>query len=209
MTNKTFEIGCPLSCRPELNVSAWCLLAVFFGLLSAPVSSVLGDETPGQNHAASAGGFRVGAWRNWFFVSFLPEGTEAETLGLETESYFPLGDYEVKNISYLEGADYPRPIPGQPPGNTAPGFEIEAGINDLLTGQRQMVYRTQLRLRVRVGPVVCRRHHPAAVVGRRRRGPCRRQLPHGEALRILQTEYGQGRHIRALRHQRQLGQALR
>jgi hypothetical protein len=54
-------------------------------------------------------------------------------LGLETESYFPLGGYEVKNISYLELADYPRPIPGQPPGNSVPGFEVDTGIGDLLT----------------------------------------------------------------------------
>ena len=94
---------------------------------------VMGDVQDNTSHPTTEEGFRIGAWRNWFFVSFLPEGTEAESLGLETESYFPLGSYEVKNISYLEGADYPRPIPGQPPGNVSPGLEIEAGINDLLT----------------------------------------------------------------------------
>ena len=93
----------------------------------------MGDVQDNTSHPTTEEGFRIGAWRNWFFVSFLPEGTEAESLGLETESYFPLGSYEVKNISYLEGADYPRPIPGQPPGNVSPGLEIEAGINDLLT----------------------------------------------------------------------------
>ena len=80
-------------------------------------------------------GFRIAALRNWFFFSFLPEGDEAKTLGLETESYFSLGNYEIKNISYLEVADFPRSIPGQPPGNASPTpeIEIDTGINDLLS----------------------------------------------------------------------------
>ena len=109
--------------------------AIVLGCLCFAASIANATETSGENanHAAENAGFRVGALRNWFFFSFLPEGDEAETLGLETESYFPLGSYEVKNISYLEVADYPRPIPGQPPGNASPGFDVDTGINDLLT----------------------------------------------------------------------------
>ena len=90
--------------------------AIVLGCLCFAASVASATETLSEdaNHATENAGFRVGALRNWFFFSFLPEGDEAETLGLETEGYFPLGSYEVKNISYLEVADYPRPIPGNP-----------------------------------------------------------------------------------------------
>jgi len=119
--------------RVSRSICAIALIAA--GCVCSGEAAVQASETIGNNpdHGEKAQGFRFDSWRSWFFVSFLPEGTEAETLGLETESYFSLGNYEVKNISYLEGADYPRPIPGQPPGNVSPGFEVEAGINDLLT----------------------------------------------------------------------------
>jgi hypothetical protein len=109
--------------------------AIVLGCLCFTASITSATEIFGENadHVTENAGFRVGALRNWFFFSFLPEGDEAETLGLETESYFPLGSYEVKNISYLEVADYPRPIPGQPPGNASPGFDVDTGINDLLS----------------------------------------------------------------------------
>ncbi|MCL7968956.1 MAG: hypothetical protein M8867_05000, partial [marine benthic group bacterium] len=44
------------------------------------------------------------------------------------------GGYQVKNIAYVEIADYPRAVPGQPPGNPEPGTEADTGISDLLTG---------------------------------------------------------------------------
>jgi hypothetical protein len=98
--------------------------SVVHAMENSPSDTSLGTENDG---------FRVAALRNWFFFSFLPEGDVAETLGLETESYFSLGNYDIKNISYLEIADYPRPIPGQPPGNVSPGTEVDTGINDLLS----------------------------------------------------------------------------
>jgi hypothetical protein len=88
-------------------------------------------EEAGESTAGK--GLYLGSQRSWFFISFLPENDEAETLGLEFESYLDTSKYSAKNISYLEVADYPRPIPGQPPGNVFPGIEVKTGISDLLT----------------------------------------------------------------------------
>lgn len=78
--------------------------------------------------------FRVGAQRTWLFTSFLvDDGDDADTLGLELESYISLGGYEAKNLSYFEVNAYPRGIPGQPLGNSTPTIEGANGINDLLT----------------------------------------------------------------------------
>lgn len=73
---------------------------------------------------------------NWFFVSVLPGEDDAETYGLEIDAFFDLGPYRVKNINYFELADYPRQIPGQPPGNenVEPGVTVNTGVNDLITG---------------------------------------------------------------------------
>ena len=77
---------------------------------------------------------RVGAQRTWLFRSFLvDDGDDADTIGLELESYTSLGSLEMKNISYFEVNAYPRAIPGQPPGNPSPGTEAANGINDLLS----------------------------------------------------------------------------
>ena len=87
------------------------------------------------NESVSSSGFRVGSFRSWIFRSFMvDEGDDATTLGLELESYLGLGGYEVKNIAYIELADFPRAIPGQPPGNPSPGNEAVTGVTDLLTG---------------------------------------------------------------------------
>ncbi len=79
-------------------------------------------------------GLRLGRQASWLFRSFLrDEWDDSDTLGLEFESYFGVGSYEVKNISYFEVASYDRGVPGQPPGNPFPGVEGGNGINDLLT----------------------------------------------------------------------------
>ncbi len=91
-----------------------------------------GAETEAQE--SSSNGFRLGSQRTWLFRSFLKDdGDDADTLGLEFESYLSLGNVEIKNISYFEVNSYPRAIPGQPPGNPIPGTEAANGINDLLT----------------------------------------------------------------------------
>jgi len=66
--------------------------AIVLAYLCFAASIASATETFGKSadHVRENAGFRVGALRNWFFFSFLPEGDEAETLDLETESYFPL-----------------------------------------------------------------------------------------------------------------------
>jgi hypothetical protein len=105
--------------------------SLMFGLaagLALPLHAA-GDQPPSRN-------FYLDSQRSWYFVSFLPNEPDAKVLGLEFESYFELGDYKFKNLSYIELADYPRQIPGQPPGNPSapPTVDIQTGINDLLTG---------------------------------------------------------------------------
>ncbi len=91
------------------------------------------QEAESEEHG-SGSGLRVDSQRTWLFTSFLADdGDDADTLGLELESYLGIGSLEVKNISYFEVNAYPRAIPGQPPGNPRPGLEAANGINDLLT----------------------------------------------------------------------------
>ncbi len=93
------------------------------------------EEHGGHDSAARRPPY-VAGMVNWFFVSMLPGEDDAETYGLELDSFFDLGPYRVKNISYFELADYPRQIPGQPPGNedVDPGITVNTGVNDLITG---------------------------------------------------------------------------
>ena len=93
------------------------------------------DHTEEEEKGSKAIDFRPGSMRNWLFVSFLrDEGDDASTYGLEFENYVSLGSLEMKNIAYFEVNQYPRAVPGQPPGNPEPGVEAAGGINDLLTG---------------------------------------------------------------------------
>lgn len=108
-------------------VGAVCCLA--FALVASPPVPASEPEEPAHEKKSY-----VGSQRNWFFISMLPGESDAETLGLELESYIGIKNYSIKNISYVEVADYPRPIPNQPVGNEFPGVEIKAGISDLLTG---------------------------------------------------------------------------
>lgn len=97
--------------------------------------AVCAQQTATEDHESRSSAFRLGSQRTWPFFSFLvDEGDDASTLGLEFESYLTLGNLQVKNISYFEVNQYPRAIPGQPPGNPAPGAEPANGINDLLSG---------------------------------------------------------------------------
>ena len=93
------------------------------------------DHASAEAQQAETAWFRVGAWRTWFFRSFLKDETDdANTLGLELESYFTFGNTQIKNIAYLEVANHPRAIPGQPQGNPVPEIGEATGIADLLTG---------------------------------------------------------------------------
>ena len=93
---------------------------------------------PGSRCRGARGGHRLVPSRllaELLFRSFLQDETDdANTLGLELESYFTFGSLQIKNIAYLEVADHPRPIPGQPQGNPAPELGSDTGISDLLTG---------------------------------------------------------------------------
>jgi len=93
------------------------------------------DAREAEAEARGESGFRVGSVRTWLFRSFLDDVTDdATTLGLELESYLVIGSVQIKNIAYIEVADHPRPIPGQPPGNPFPTFEDATGLSDLLSG---------------------------------------------------------------------------
>jgi hypothetical protein len=104
-------------------------------LAGSPVA-LRAQETHAEDQDAGASVFRVGGLRNWIFRSFMvDEGDDATVLGIELESYLRLGSYQVKNISYIEVADYPRAVPGQPPGNSVAGsVEAATGVSDLLSG---------------------------------------------------------------------------
>jgi hypothetical protein len=93
------------------------------------------EEAAAEGHEAETPWFRVGSVRTWIFRSFLKDETnDATTLGLEAESYLTFGSTQIKNIAYLEVADHPRAIPGQPQGNPVPEPGAATGISDLLTG---------------------------------------------------------------------------
>ena len=76
-------------------------------LLGAPLQATQHEEAEDSHqessheeaaHEESQRKLGLDSQRSWFFVSYLGDD-EAETLGLEFESYFNLGSYEVKNIS--------------------------------------------------------------------------------------------------------------
>ncbi len=117
------------------RVCALALVASFVAGAPVPVLAQDAEEdTSAGVHASETSWFRVGAWRNWFFRSFLKDETDdANTLGLEAESYFTFGNTQIKNIAYLEVANHPRAIPGQPQGNPVPELGEATGISDLLT----------------------------------------------------------------------------
>ena len=89
-------------------------------------------------HDEGSDKFHLATHRTWFFRSFLPDADDdADTLGLEFNSTWGWGNYNVLNISYIEVADFPVAVPGMPPGNPEPDPEGtvagDTGINDLLT----------------------------------------------------------------------------
>jgi len=77
--------------------------------------------------------FHFTTLRAWFFQSFVPDRSDPTTLGLEFNSAWGWGRFDVTNISYFEVADYPVAVPGRPIGNEFPQPGSATGINDLLT----------------------------------------------------------------------------
>ena len=104
------------------------------GLIIAPAALPQVNTKAGPPEVRTSQGFMPGQARTWFFWSFLPEGDQAETLGLEFENYIDIGKVHIKNITYFEVNQYPRAIPGQPSGNPEPGVILSDGINDILSG---------------------------------------------------------------------------
>lgn len=105
------------------------LVAIAAAIVGEPVLAA-DDEA----HEGSSGGFHLDTQRTWLFRSFLPdESDDADVLGLEFNTSWSWGNYDWTNISYIELADYPVGVPGQPPGNPEPGTAADTGINDFLT----------------------------------------------------------------------------
>ena len=118
-------------------------MVIFMGFLAMNLGHGQDDNENSEGHDAEASEesntpfFRLDSQRNWLFRSFLNDpGDDANTLGIEFESYLNIGKYNVKNISYFEVNQYPRVIPGQPNGNpSSEGQTVAAdGINDVLMG---------------------------------------------------------------------------
>lgn len=117
-------------------LSKWNCLCLVFLLGAFLAGAQEHEELPIQEEGHEPF-YRLGSQRTWPFFSFLKDpGDDAKTLGLEFESYLNIGPYNIKNIAYFEVNQYPRVIPGQPPGNpNDPDRTVAAdGINDLLTG---------------------------------------------------------------------------
>ncbi len=121
-----------LSCCLSTCVSVWAL----------DTHENMQKEAAASDFAAAVAGqeqepvFRVTRQASWLFRSFLrDEEDDADTLGLEFESVLNFGHYQMKNISYFEVNQFPRSIPGQPPGNGESDVTVpEEGIGDLLAG---------------------------------------------------------------------------
>lgn len=112
------------------------LIIIFFVSLDSSAQEESHDEIH-ESAESNRPIYKLDSQRTWPFFSFLNDpGDDASTLGLEFESTLKIGHYNIKNISYFEVNQYPRPIPGQPIGNPIQGGNIEAvdGINDLLMG---------------------------------------------------------------------------
>jgi hypothetical protein len=92
------------------------------------------QQESGHEIAIPSSAYHLDIVRFWLFRSFLPDADDdANTLGLEFDSTWGWGSYNVTNISYIELADYPIGVPGLPIGNPEPGIEAKTGINDFLT----------------------------------------------------------------------------
>jgi hypothetical protein len=115
-----------------------CCFLVVEPLAAYEAADAKPDDHESDLHEESSDRLRLATYRTWLFRSFLPDADDdADTLGLEFNSTWGWGNYDVLNISYIEVADYPVQIPGLPPGNPVPDPEgtafADTGINDLLT----------------------------------------------------------------------------
>lgn len=84
-----------------------------------------------EGHASDR--FHFTTIRSWIYSEVLPNSSDTSKLGLEFNSAWGWGDFNVTNISYFEFADYPRSVPGLPAGTTDTFAGSATGITDLLT----------------------------------------------------------------------------
>jgi len=111
------------------------MVVLFVIMLSGTQMVVFSQSDHSEEEDQSFIEYRLASWGNWIFRSFLKDETDdATTWGLEFASYLSIGSFEIKNIAYFELNDFPRNIPGQPPGNPSPGVEAATGIGDIITG---------------------------------------------------------------------------
>jgi len=106
-------------------------------LLSSP-SALAGEAeliaSPHDIAAPENDRFHFTTIRAWGYRDYLPQDDYSDILGLELNSAWGWGDWNVTNISYIEFADYARAVPGKPYGNQVPG-EVKGavGATDLLS----------------------------------------------------------------------------
>jgi hypothetical protein len=111
------------------------IMVLFALMLSGIHTEARAQETDTREEDQSFIEYRFASWGNWIYRSFLQDETnDATTLGIELSSYLSLGNCKIKNLTYFEVAQYPRSVPGQPPGNHESSIEAVDGINDLLSG---------------------------------------------------------------------------
>lgn len=95
--------------------------------------SRLSVDVQGERPCWCENRFRITTVRAWFFQSFVPDRSDPTVFGLEVNSAWGFGNWNVANISYLELAEYPVAVPGQPVGNPGGRSGSATGINDLLS----------------------------------------------------------------------------
>lgn len=73
------------------------------------------EEESVESSGTDVSGLQLSRYANWIFRSFLRDDSEHPTiLGLEFESKLGLKKPQIKNISYIQVAQYDRGVPGQP-----------------------------------------------------------------------------------------------
>jgi hypothetical protein len=118
----THDSGIPPNARSDSTIAE-----------QSGAASVTGHRTAPHAPDSERDCFHVTALRLWAYRDFLPNSNDSDVLGIELNSAWGMAGFDVMNISYVEVAEYPRAVPGMPPGNPEPGLEGATGITDLLS----------------------------------------------------------------------------
>ena len=100
---------------------------------SGPAEAVSSSPVMSEHAETSPDRFHITTLRLWGYRNYVPDGSDPDILGIEVNSAFGVGGFDVANISYIEFADYPQAVPGMPIGNPEPSVGDATGITDLLT----------------------------------------------------------------------------